>query len=65
LLIPNNENPEVPMQHVSPFAIQSRSQSVPASFQQPSASSAAVNAAPAQTLRTVAIALLVDRALSA
>ncbi|QYD69654.1 hypothetical protein KZJ38_04655 [Paraburkholderia edwinii] len=53
------------MQHVSPFAIQSRSQSVPASFQQPSAAAAAVNAAPAQTLRTVAIALLVDRALSA
>jgi hypothetical protein len=53
------------MQRVSSFDIQSRSQSVPASFQQQSASAAAVNAAPAQTLRTVAISLLVDRALSA
>jgi hypothetical protein len=53
------------MQRVSSFDIQSRSQSVPASFQQQSASAVAVNTAPAQTLRTVAIALLVDRALSA
>ncbi|GAB7526065.1 hypothetical protein [Paraburkholderia sp. 2C] len=53
------------MQRVPSFDIQSRIQSVPASFQPQSASSAAVNATLAQTLRTVAISLLVDRALSA
>ncbi|MDQ7976499.1 hypothetical protein QYH69_04490 [Paraburkholderia sp. SARCC-3016] len=53
------------MQHVPSFDIQSRIQSAPASSQQQAASIAAGNTAPAMTLRTVAIALLVDRALSA
>jgi hypothetical protein len=53
------------MQHAPSFDIESRIQSAPASFQQPAASFAAGNTAPALSLRTVAIALLVDRALSA
>jgi hypothetical protein len=53
------------VQRVSSFDIQSRIQSAPTSFQQQPVSAAAVISAPAQTLRTVAISLLVDRALSA
>jgi hypothetical protein len=49
------------MQHVSSFRIQP----APASFPQQPASASAVSTAPAQTLRTVALSLLVDRALSA
>jgi hypothetical protein len=53
------------MQRVPSFDIQSRIQSVPASFQQQGVSAASAHPTFAQTLRTVAISLLVDRALSA
>jgi hypothetical protein len=49
------------MQHVSSSSIQP----APESFQQQPALAAALGTAFAQTLRTVAISLLVDRALSA